>query len=101
MRSVPTVLAISSGLSLREQLSRARDNSLMEQQVFKRDQYLRAAAAESMARIRRQDRANALNNVLKAVSADAARAGRISVQSELPVGTVQIMTRDQLMELLS
>ena len=57
MRYVPTVLARSNGLSIRQQLDQARKNAL-----------LRAAATESMARIRRQDTAMALNFALREVA---------------------------------
>ena len=73
---------------------------MMQDDLYRRDQILRAAAAESMARIRRQDRASALNNTLRAVSKQAERAGRVSVQSESQTGTTLITSREQLENLL-
>jgi AAA+ superfamily predicted ATPase len=54
IKHYPQALATSSGLSVREQLDQARKNAL-----------LRAAATESMARIRRQDTAMALSFALR------------------------------------
>ena len=63
MRYVPTVLAISNGLSVRQQLDQARKDAL-----------LRAAANESMARIRRQDTVRALSFLEREVAKSLSKA---------------------------